>query len=445
MNAVTGQYRELVPAIRALSMTFPDRLSWLGDRIEAGAGAAPDAGRALIDQLSSVLYSQFYCYGRPVPFPARHPSRQVLATHCFVNSLRRANAFRHSEDAGQSEVVCSSESLSASPGFFVIRSPESCQEQPCVRLYWNTAPEAAVVLVRRITRLFHRGRAACQLKILISFSQGERADWSVLYIGRQELTRFAPALSRIYGALRRHMREATPAFTLRIAPGLALAESLPDGESFGRDRCSLVAQALVGIAESGDRISEGSLDAISRHFASRGLSLDRPYLGTGSRHEYSLPVQTGIAIPAARPHESSDREAFLHAALRIGHHLARSAIWSGQRCNWVADLTGPHGGYGALDPMLYRVRAALPGFSRNSTESPETQTSGGRLALPSSNPAGRWRTAPAGTAADFMAAPRVLHMWRGVARVCWIGPGCYGNRGGFSAELSTNRVVQRPM
>jgi Lanthionine synthetase C-like protein/HopA1 effector protein family len=360
VSAVTGYSSELVPAIRALSMTFPDRLSWLGDRIEAGAGAAPDAGRALIDQLSSVLYSQFYCYGRPVPFPAHHPGRQALATHSFVKSLRRANAFR-SEGAGQSDAVCSAESLSASPGFFVMRSPESSQEQG-VRLYWNTTPEAAVVLVRRITRLFRRAGAACQLKILISLSQGERADSGVLYLGREELTRLAPALSGVYRALRRYMRAATPAFTLRIAPGLALAESLPDGESFGRDRCSLVAQALVGIAESGHRISEGSLEAIAQHFASRGLSLDRPYLGAGSHHHYALPIQTRMAFPAARPNESSGRDAFLQAALRIGHHLARSAIWSGDRCNWVADLTGPRRGYGALDPMLYSGTCGIAWF-----------------------------------------------------------------------------------
>lgn len=395
MSAMTCLNRELVPAIEAISLLFPDRLSWMGERIQAGTGEK--ARLALMDHLTWLLYSQFYCYGRPVPLPSRDPGRQALATGHFIDELRRANKerirwtrgwkivaksrngfhvsygglsmlvasadeVRPAEITGQAEVCFSSESLSASPGFFVIQSSEPFPREPSVRLYWNTSPEAAVVLVERITELFHRSRTLYQLKVLTSFARGERADSSVLYLLREDLPRFAGSLSQIYGEVQDSMREATPAFTLRIAPGLALAESPPDGQSFGRDRCRLVAEALVGMASEGARIGEESLEVVALHFAGRGLSLDRPYLGAGSQQQYSLSIKAKIASTAASPPMSSNRDAFLQTAIRIGNYLVRSAIWSRDACNWIAELTGLRMSYGALDPMLYSGTSGIAWF-----------------------------------------------------------------------------------
>jgi hypothetical protein len=389
---VSHQYsHELAEALEALSLVFPDRLAWMGEPIQVGTGA--DARSALIDAITALLYSQFYCYGRPVALPTRDPGRQVLPTARLVDRLRKANRegprwmrgwrivcgsengvrvsrgglsmsvasaedFRHTENAGEVEVRFSSESLTASPGFFAVQSPKALDpREPSVRLYWNNAPEGAVALVERVTELFRH--TPYQLKVLTSFAQGERADASVLYLRREDLTRCAGGLSRIYDEVAEYLRAATPAFTLRLAPGLALAENPPDGESFGRNRCSLVAEALVEMSQAGEPMA---VERFAQHFASRGLSLDRPYLGAGSQERYSLPVQAKIMMPPVGAAEFSDRDTFVDAAVRIGNRLVESAVWAGERCNWIAELTGGRNGYGALDPMLYSGTSGIAWF-----------------------------------------------------------------------------------
>ena len=168
--------------------------------------------------------------------------------------------------------------------------------------------------------------------------------------------RFADALGGIYGDIQELLRAATPAFTLRLARGLALAENPRNGESFGWDRCALVAEALVEKARAGQRIE---LEGVARRFARRGLTLDRPYLEEGSQQEYSLPVRRSNAAPA-RTAISSDRDVFLYTAVRIGDYLVRSAIWSREACNWIAELRT--GACGALDPTLYSGASGIAWF-----------------------------------------------------------------------------------
>jgi hypothetical protein len=379
--------RELARALEALSLAFPDRLAWMGEPVPVVTGS--NARPALIDTITSLLYSQFYCYGRPVPLPTRDPGRQALAGGRFIERLRLASqesarwtrGWRVVEASdkgvriargglrmsvakpeeyreighGEVEVRFAPESLSASPGYFVVQSPEPLVLDGAVRLYWNTAQEGAVALVERVTGLL-RG-AAYQVKVLTSFALGERADSSVLYLGRLELMRFVDALSRIYGDIQGSMRVATPAFTLPLAPGLALAENPRNGGSFGRDRCELVAEALVDMAQEGQRIE---LEGVARHFVTRGLRLERPYLGEGSQQRYSLPIGRSIAAAEARTAVSSDRDLFLRMAVRVGDYLVRSAIWSRNACNWHAELRS--GGYGALAPTLYSGTSGIAWF-----------------------------------------------------------------------------------
>jgi hypothetical protein len=397
MTAFAFYERQILAAIEALSPSFPARLSWMGDRIAVAQSDTDDAGSLLIEQLTSLLYSQFYCYGHATPLPVAEPERAAMATDRFINDLRLANheqprwtpgwkiidksrgvvhVLRNGlhmsvADPDQIRAITSEDdvevrfpaaSLSASPGFFVVQSGEPLSIRSSVRLYWNTSSTAATVLVERFTKLFRRSRTRYQLKVLISLAQSERADSSVLYLERDDLKRFARSFNRIYQEVQHSMRAATPAFTLRLAPGLALAEGPPDGESFGRSRCRLVAEALVQLSRSGRQIGKAGLEAVACHFASKGLSMSRPYLAAGSKYEYSSPVSAGIKSPSPRSQESSDRNAFLDTAVSIGDYLTQSAIWSDNRCNWLGLLTGTRAGYGALGPALYSGTSGIGWF-----------------------------------------------------------------------------------
>ena len=79
--------------------------------------------------------------------------------------------------------------------------------------------------------------------------------------------------------LAEHLRPDTPLFTKQLAPGLGFAEDPGDGGSFGMHRCRLLAEAIW---------REPSIDGIIGAFESNGISIDQPYLNTGSIDQYEL-------------------------------------------------------------------------------------------------------------------------------------------------------------
>jgi lantibiotic modifying enzyme len=61
---------------------------------------------------------------------------------------------------------------------------------------------------------------------------------------------------------------------------------------------------------------------------------------------------------------SSDRQAFLEAALSIGRRLSRDAVWSNGQCNWLGWAMEPHGGqwvcvYRAMGSLVYDGSAGI--------------------------------------------------------------------------------------
>jgi hypothetical protein len=76
-----------------------------------------------------------------------------------------------------------------------------------------------------------------------------------------------------------------------IAPGLAIAEE-PDCqlvglESFGMNRCQIVANALLEAWQQGDESPEARMTLIFQHFSRVGIELQRPYLNANSEDIYT--------------------------------------------------------------------------------------------------------------------------------------------------------------
>jgi hypothetical protein len=87
--------------------------------------------------------------------------------------------------------------------------------------------------------------------------------------------------------LRAWLNAGTPLFARRLADGLGFAED--PGESFGKDRCKILAEVMAGTL---GKPAEERLEEVRRQFERRGLSLDRPWLNAGSvdRYEFPFPV-----------------------------------------------------------------------------------------------------------------------------------------------------------
>jgi hypothetical protein len=172
-------------------------------------------------------------------------------------------------------------SLTVQPGFYHMLGEvlaDVWDENFLVRFYFHCTPQHVDMLVAALTQKLNRNRVPYRMKALSEATHYTRTDSAVLYCAR----RYMPGVAWIIGTLPEEilaqLRPAVPLCTKRFASGIGVAEDPGDGESFGMNRCRMMAQAIVeawhqGRTESGARLA--TLEAV---FARNGLSIDRPYL-----------------------------------------------------------------------------------------------------------------------------------------------------------------------
>lgn len=191
----------------------------------------------------------------------------------------------------QARVYVATASFDLQPGFFFIFG-ESIDDRrdsiEFVRFYWSVEAPAAPNLVRLLSQHLNAFGVPFQLKCQVKAAHYVRLDPVVLYFDRRYFPIVAEIAATVHARNLDQFRPISPLFTKSLAPGLAIAEDPGSGRSFGMHRCGLVAEALYSARERGTT-GEGKLEAIERHFAGYGFSLDRPYLNPGSIDDYDFP------------------------------------------------------------------------------------------------------------------------------------------------------------
>lgn len=330
-------YREQVEeAVRAVAIHSPTSYSWLGQR-------SPQLNRAvkrsitrdnarghLLYNLQDQLYADFYCYGYARRREPVHSSFLYGLTP-FVQALSAANCGTGCQEDGwagceieNEEVVaqknglqvrmpldqCSvpkgspilpgtlvrvrlpKEFLNMSPGFYMALGNEQLpldSAAEVVRFYWNLTSGAAVPFVQVTTSLLNNIRLPFHLKLLRDPDLYTRCDAAVIYILRKDYEAAVEVLLKVYGAISGKLKQSTPAFTKKIAPGLALAESPPSAQSFGEHRCKLLANAMVLAYEQGTKSINDRLVAVIDCFTREQISLEAPFLNPSSSDTYRFP------------------------------------------------------------------------------------------------------------------------------------------------------------
>jgi hypothetical protein len=183
------------------------------------------------------------------------------------------------------------ESVTAQEQFYFIFGEaisEHEENHNLVRLYWNLTAEAAPLLMNLLTQSLNRFQVPFHLKCLRHRQSFGRRDAAVLYVARKHYRITAMLAAEVHDRIRDSLRPDTPLWTKKLAHGLGLAED--PGDSFGKNRCEILAQTLriaceKGLATVGERWAE-----LNRQFSDRGLVLERPYLNPGSadRYEFDL-------------------------------------------------------------------------------------------------------------------------------------------------------------
>jgi hypothetical protein len=166
-----------------------------------------------------------------------------------------------------------------SPGFYTALGDRPLETGAELRVYLNVTAAGAAPLVGACTRALNAAAVPFVLKVVDRPGGFTRCDAAVLYLDRGALDRARPTLAEIVEACAPHLRDATPPFTKRLAPGVATGEHHADlGASFGALRCRAVAEGAVSAREAGAASLEERLEVVARAFAALGLDLDCPYL-----------------------------------------------------------------------------------------------------------------------------------------------------------------------
>src|SRR5439155_2767160 len=296
---------QLLEVIRATTVHRDGTFSWFGQRsrplpADLRRHLDPEMVRDhLLAGLRSCLYSNFYCQGAPTPLRVERPE-VGRGSERMAPRLAAANVGKGSWDpgwrveaaaSGQAAIIKNGlrlfawpdeyrkesdrptvpgdlvsllwpkDCLGLSPGYFTALGDEPLEDagRTRLRLYWHIRPEGAVQLIRRITTELNASKVGFRFKVVDDLGSYGRCDAAVLYISDRDFPRVTELLAGSAGDLREGgaLDQEIPAFTKRLAHGLGLAEDPPDGDSFGLNRCTLLARALT--TEEGTRSRSAAL------------------------------------------------------------------------------------------------------------------------------------------------------------------------------------------
>lgn len=160
-----------------------------------------------------------------------------------------------------------------------------------VRVYFHITPNGAVCVMESLTQLLNVANIPFHFKILYNPQDYNRHDTGVLYIQRYYYPHVEIILGQIHRKHHQHFQPGTPLFTKPIAIGLAIAEEpdirFAESESFGMNRCHIIADGLIAADLQGEIDPQLKLDAIVQSFDRVGIDLTTPFLNPGSVDIYA--------------------------------------------------------------------------------------------------------------------------------------------------------------
>ena len=159
-----------------------------------------------------------------------------------------------------------------------------------VNIYFNLSPEGAIAVMGSLTRQLNNRGIPFTFKVLYDPDDYEGYDTGVLHFERNNYESIRQVLQTVYRENQCYFRASVPLFTKLLAPGLSLAEE-PDckftpEESFGKNRCRIVANGLLEAKQKGEESPETRMASIEEEFSRLGIELQRPYLNGNSEDIY---------------------------------------------------------------------------------------------------------------------------------------------------------------
>jgi HopA1 effector protein family len=196
----------------------------------------------------------------------------------------------------QVSVYFPKESKTMQPGFYFAfgeADADFSDDPRLARFYWNIPEAGAAPLTRWITQVLNRYQVPFRYKCLTMAGQFARSDAAVLYVNKKFFRFAAELIAGGYEKLQQFLRPETPLFARQLAPGLGLAEDPGNGESFGMNRCRILAEGIWNAFAKGLLTEEQKIQEVAQCFVAYGLDMERAYLNARSGDFYDTPDFAG--------------------------------------------------------------------------------------------------------------------------------------------------------
>lgn len=174
-------------------------------------------------------------------------------------------------------------------GFWVARTWPFVErpQADLTRIYLNARLRGCGAAVALLSAALEADGGPYALKVHLELRRGQRADAIVVYLPRDQFESIRPHLAGVAVTLTAagHLVPATPRLTAVLHPGIAAADGRAGGESYGQERCAILASALAGVSgerATADAVTTRSFTALRK----AGLDPHRPWLAPGADHDY---------------------------------------------------------------------------------------------------------------------------------------------------------------
>jgi len=336
---------ELIPILPEVEILSPTAFRFRGEDIPVTPGYLPSVPgipshplpeMPLIRDLQGTLYGR--CYSRRVEDPP--PAANPVSDHSFVAKLSQSNRSRAGWEGGWTiyqlgqngqvwlvkgdrqrsavagefvttgapgappqpgaivSVQVPRESTVAQAGFYFLYGETLCDiwdDDSLVRFYFHSPSSVAPELIEQLTLRLNRYQVPFRMKALNEPAFYGRADAVVLYVARRYHAITVRIVRDVPRPVAEQMLPSTPLFTSTLQPGIGVAEDPNTGESFGMNRCRLMAEGIVDAWQRGDQSPEGRLRAIAARFTQNGCKLELPHLSAGTTDLAQVPQEVEFA------------------------------------------------------------------------------------------------------------------------------------------------------
>lgn len=208
-----------------------------------------------------------------------------------INRDRHLQSPEYAADVGDWVAIRMPRNLVQNGFYMAVGNAGTHGYRDIVRVYFNLSAEGAVAVMGSLTQQLNAFLIPFSFKALYNPSDYRRYDSAVLYFEKRYYDAVRSVLQMVYTENQCHFQAEVPLFTKLLAPGLAIAEEpdrkFADMESFGMNRCQIIANGLLDAWQQGDESPEARMASIRQHFSLLGVELQRPYLNANSEDIYT--------------------------------------------------------------------------------------------------------------------------------------------------------------